>query len=124
MQADGEVAVDVRPLRLAGAAMLAIAATAPSLGSGHLGLPCPLRTLTGVPCPFCGMTRGVTAFVHGDVARAALLDPGSVLIVLAAAVLLATWRVHRVSAPAWIVPTIVALLWAFELVKYRLGLPL
>jgi hypothetical protein len=27
--------------------------------------PCPYRTLTGDPCPTCGVTRGVSACLHG-----------------------------------------------------------
>jgi uncharacterized protein DUF2752 len=121
---DTRIAVDTRPLRYAGGAMLAIAAAKPLFAGDNTGVPCPLRTVTGVPCPFCGMTRGVTAFVHGDVGRAALLNPGSVLIVVAAVALLVLWRVPRVTIPSYTIPLVVAALWAFELVKYGTGLPL
>ena len=104
--------------------MLAIAAAKPLFAGDSTGVPCPLRTLTGVPCPFCGMTRGVTSFVHGDVARAALLNPGSVLLVIAAVAFLVLWRVPRVTIPSYTIPLVVAALWAFELVKYGTGLPL
>ncbi len=104
--------------------MLAVAAVRPLVGNGDAGLPCPLRSLTGVPCPFCGMTRGVTAVVHGDVAHAALLNPGSVLLVVAAVALLLSWRVGRVTMPGWVPVAVVAALWAFELFKYAVGLSL
>ena len=38
--------------------------------------PCPLRTLTGIPCPLCGSTRGVVAAVHGHLGHAARAEPG------------------------------------------------
>jgi Protein of unknown function (DUF2752) len=28
-------------------------------------LPCPFRLITGLACPLCGMTRGLTFFLHG-----------------------------------------------------------
>jgi hypothetical protein len=31
-----------------------------------LGVPCPLRTLTGLDCPFCGATRMAAALLDGD----------------------------------------------------------
>jgi Protein of unknown function (DUF2752) len=124
VQQDARLAVDVGPLRLAGGAVLAAAAARPLVAGGHLGVACPLRSVTGVPCPLCGMTRGVTALVHGDVGRAVILNPGSVLVVFAAVALLVMWRVHHVTVPTWTIPATVALLWAFELTKYALGLPL
>lgn len=33
-----------------------------------LGVGCPIRAYTGVPCPTCGMTRSVNALIHGDFA--------------------------------------------------------
>lgn len=53
---------------------------------------CPLRALTGVPCPGCGLTRGMVALLRGDVRAALTFHPfvplfglGLVLVVLAAA---------------------------------------
>jgi hypothetical protein len=31
-----------------------------------LGIPCPLHTLTGLDCPFCGATRMAAALLEGD----------------------------------------------------------
>lgn len=92
--------------------------------AGVSGPACPLRSLTGVPCPFCGMTRGVTDMLHGDVVHALALNPGSVLLVVAAVLLLVRWRRVRVQVPAWGPVALVVALWAFELVKYATGRPL
>ena len=34
-------------------------------GAPHLW-PCPLRLLTGLPCPFCGITRSLASAMRGD----------------------------------------------------------
>lgn len=114
--------VDLRPLRWAGAGMLGLAAVRPILGSPGIG--CPLRAMTGVPCPFCGMTRGVTDAVHGDFAGAALLNPGSLLLVFAAVLLLFAWRRRTATFPTWLPYALIAALWAFQLFKYATGRPL
>ena len=85
------IEVDLKPLRYAGAgaAALGLAAAGPVLGTPGLG--CPLRSLTGVPCPFCGTTRGVTELMHGDLGGALLMNPGSVLLVVAQPLLSGAW---------------------------------
>jgi hypothetical protein len=124
VHAEDGIALETRPLRWAGAAMLTAAVAHPLIAHGGTGVPCPLRSLTGVPCPFCGMTRGVTAMVHGKVADAALFNPGSLLIVAAAVLLLVMWQVPRVTIPAWLPVATLAALWLFQLFKYQSGLPL
>jgi hypothetical protein len=47
---------------------------------------CPLRRLTGVPCPFCGMTTGVLALSRGDVVAAFAANPLAPLLVAAVVV--------------------------------------
>src|SRR5262249_26796613 len=56
--------VRTREARAVAAGMIAIAAVYPAL-PGHPSIACPLRAMTGIPCPFCGMTRAVVAAVHG-----------------------------------------------------------
>ena len=57
-----------------------------------LGLPCPLRTCTGIPCPFCGMTTAAVELVAAHPAAAVAANPlilGLAALAAAAPVLLA-----------------------------------
>ncbi len=44
---------------------------------------CGLRRLTGVPCPGCGMTRGMVALVRGEGRRAVVFHPLSPILAAA-----------------------------------------
>ncbi len=121
--ATAPVALDLKPLRVAGAAMIGIAAVRPALPGTDIVL-CPLRRATGVPCPFCGMTRAVTAAVHGDMGASLFFNPGGLLIIALAILLLVAWRWRRAVLPVWAVFTLFALLWAWQLFKYTTDRPL
>ncbi|HZO70257.1 MAG TPA: DUF2752 domain-containing protein [Kribbellaceae bacterium] len=43
-----------------------VLATVYQLSGGRIGVPCPLHTLTGLDCPFCGSTRMAAALLRGD----------------------------------------------------------
>ena len=66
---------------------------------------CPFRSLTGVPCPGCGMTRLAAATASGHLATAVRADAAGVailgaIVVLAAAHLVTViWR--KQDPPAW-----------------------
>lgn len=53
---------------------LALAASYSVWGAAW-SLPCPLRELTGIPCPTCYGTRAMLAVVAGDWGRALRLNP-------------------------------------------------
>ena len=57
-----------------GAAGVAVAYQA-AMGGNGLWLPCPLRTLTGIPCPLCGMTTAATGLASGDLGAALAANP-------------------------------------------------
>jgi hypothetical protein len=121
-QLSGTTSLDVREARIAGAAMLGVAAVRPLIPFEFVP-PCPLKTITGIPCPLCGMTRGVTSLVHGDVAHALLMNPGAFLAIGIALVLLLQWRRKKVVVPVWVLVTLLGVLWTWQLFKYFTGRP-
>jgi len=100
--------------------------------TGGQGLPCPLRTLTGVPCPFCGMTTATVAITHGNWTAAAAASPlaylvaalivGTVPVMVARAVgQIPTPRPRSVGARRRIgrvMAGLIALSWVFQLRRY------
>ena len=106
-----------RHLRWAGGAMLAAGLVLTRLPAG-IGLPCPLRAITGVPCPFCGMQTSVKATLAGDVGRAMAANPAGIVAVVIAVVLLLTRPATIRLPPQAVVAAVVAAMWVFELVRF------
>jgi hypothetical protein len=121
--AAGRVEVDLRPLRFLGIVMFVGAFALPLLPLDGPVL-CPLRRFTGVPCPFCGMTRGVVALAHGDLFSSLTFNPGAVVVVALVIAVLVAWRVQRVFLPTWTIFSFFVLLWAYQLFKYTTDRPL
>jgi hypothetical protein len=100
--------------------------------TGGQGIPCPLRTLTGVPCPFCGMTTATVALTHGEWGDAARTSPlaylAAALVVGTAPILLARttgrarlprpWSDAARKRTGRIMAVIVAASWVFQLHRY------
>jgi hypothetical protein len=81
----------MRPARLQGLALAALMAALTARSWGVVPLPlwsCPIRQLTGVPCPTCYLTRSVLAVLRGDLPGAVRLHAFGPPLVLCAAALL------------------------------------
>jgi Protein of unknown function (DUF2752) len=50
------------------------------------GIPCIWRSITGYPCPGCGLTRSLASMSHLDIVSAVRFNPSGLLIVLVALV--------------------------------------
>jgi hypothetical protein len=107
---------DVRgpALRYAGLGLLAVAALW-RVSPVHPPLVCPLRETTGIPCPFCGMTRAVVAAVHGDVLGSLRFNPAGLLVLALVAFVIVRARLPLTRAPAWIVFGFLGALWIYNL---------
>jgi hypothetical protein len=88
------------------------------------GILCPLRALTGVPCPLCG---GTTVFMELGVAhpaRAALANPfalaGAISVATAPLGLGRRWWAISPRTRAWMLGVVVALSWLWQLARFGL----
>lgn len=72
-QESGAIDYEWMALWMGGGGMLA-AWTFP-LWRGFYPFTCPLKSLAGIPCAFCGGTRAAAAFAHGHFYEALLLNP-------------------------------------------------
>jgi uncharacterized protein DUF2752 len=93
-----------------------------ALGGEGLWLPCPLRTLTGIPCPLCGMTTAATGLASGDLGAAMAANPfvlllaGFTLVGLAPGA--AQWPASRRRQSYRVAAVLVAASWAFQLHRF------
>ena len=65
---------EVALVAMAAASGLAAAWLHP-LWAGHVGAPCPLLAIVGIPCVTCGGTRALVALVTGDAIDALTWNP-------------------------------------------------
>ncbi len=105
----------VRELRVVSGAMVAIAAAWPVLPV-HPPFACPFLAVTGIPCPFCGMTRAVVAAVHGHIASSLAFNPGGIVVLLLAVVAIVrpAW-LTRLRMPLWTVFAVFGALWVWNI---------
>jgi hypothetical protein len=111
------LALDVDELRPAGAIMLVAGAVLPVL-PGHPGVSCPLRRLTGIPCPLCGLSTSVEQTVRLHLHAAVDANPVGIVLVLVALALLA-FRPRRLPVPSAVLPLTLAAMWVFELHRFN-----
>ena len=112
------VELDPADIRGAAFAMLVAGVTLPLL-PGHPGIACPLRRLTGIPCPLCGMTTSVEQTLRLHLHAATSANPAGLLVVVLAIVFVIR-RPHRLAVPALLLPVLLAAMWLFELHRFSL----
>ena len=119
-------------LQMAGLAGVLGAGVFLALTSLRLPLICPLRAMTGIPCPFCGMTTGTVATLRGDLGAAFRANLFSPLVVPAGlAGLWDRWRALRLRLPPrrwpaglrkaapWAFGAILGISWIFQLFRFN-----
>jgi hypothetical protein len=109
------VQVDGSELRLAGAGLIAGGA-ALQLSPVHVPIFCPLRTLTGIPCPLCGMTTSVEATVRLDLPSALAATPAGIALV-AGAITVLVLRPSAIRLPAPALYATLAAMWVYQLFR-------
>jgi hypothetical protein len=80
---------------VAGAAYVAI--DDPS--NGGVFLPCPFRSLTGLWCPGCGLTRATHHLVRGDITQALRYNVFVVVVLAALAAIWLAWLLSALERP-------------------------
>ncbi len=95
---------------------------------------CPLRALTGYPCPGCGMTRAFSAIAHGELWRAVRYNPLSpvlfmagVIVWVGAAATILNWpraraAVARLSPSAFAINVMLIVVLVWWIVRLAVGI--
>ena len=98
--------------------MLFLAVVLP-LVPGYPGVPCLLRTFTGIPCPFCGMSTSVKETVRLHLRDGWAANPAGVTAVLVAVALIVL-PTSRMRLPVLLIPAALAAMWVFQLFRFSI----
>ena len=82
--------------------------------AGVGGPACPFLFATGLPCPFCGMTRGTIAMGHGDFREALAYHPLAPLVlvlILSICTLVVLGRTAWLRRHVWWIAGAVGAIW-------------
>jgi len=102
-----------RNIRLAMAGLAGAAVVYPYF---HPPMPCPLRSLTGIPCPLCGMSRACAAAAHGHILQSLAFNPAGIVVMLFGAVLLFRPDLaRRIRPPTWSLILVLGALWIWNI---------
>lgn len=124
------------PERVGGFGALAAVGAAiwPTVTEGTgVALPCPMRTVTGIPCPVCGMTTAAVALVRGRLDLAFQANPlifglaaftvaSGVLVALRAAGVMAVprpWSPAQRRRVGWAAGLLAVASWLFQMHRLR-----
>jgi len=118
----GRIEVPCVPVLALSAATLmafALGATGRLTAQTPSAIPCAFSAISGIDCPFCGLTHGVAALGAGNLDAALVANPLAPLACVLAVVLPAVHarrRAVQVSAPLlWVLAAIVAVTWVGRL---------
>ena len=114
------MALPLRPLRWLVVGCIGLAAVGFVLPFSPIP-PCPLLTITGVPCPLCGMTRSARAIMRLDLSSSLQFQPFGVVAFLCGVIILALWAIPRTRAvsvvriPVAVVVAVIAGSWIWNI---------
>jgi hypothetical protein len=114
------MAVPLGPLRWLVVGCLGLAAVGLVLPFSPIP-PCPLLTITGVPCPLCGMTRSARSVLRFDLSSSLQYQPFGLLAFLCGLIILALWAIPKTRAvsvirlPVAAVVAVVAVSWVWNI---------
>ena len=83
--------------------------------------PCPMLTLTGVPCPLCGMTRSARALLRFDISSSLQFQPFGLLAFIGGLAILGMWALPKtrtvdiVRIPVALVVVLVSASWIWNI---------
>jgi Protein of unknown function (DUF2752) len=110
------VTLDTMILRRVILGLFSLALILPIL-PGYPGITCPLRAVTGIPCPFCGTTTAVGEAAHLNLAESLRTNPGP-LVALAIAAVLFVLRPARLRVPVSALIALLAAMWVVQLFRF------